>query len=91
MLKTLSAYPGVVYGAFFWDNWIVGAERWAQHVEAVARGFAFRAKLAEHVVRAAYGRFDQSAVAARGDCVFRSKWIAHFGGSGSLIPVEVDH
>ncbi len=24
-------------------------------------------------------------------CVFRPKWIAHFGASGSLIPVEVDH
>ena len=26
-----------------------------------------------------------------GRCVFRPKWSAHFGGSGSLIPVEVDH
>ena len=57
MLQTVSAYPGVVYGAFFWDNWIVRAERWAQHVEAVARGFSFRGKLAERVVAAAYDRF----------------------------------
>ena len=31
------------------------------------------------------------AVLPQTRCVFRSKWIAHFGGSGSLIPVEVDH
>lgn len=29
MLQTVSAYPGVVWGAFFWDNWIASAERWA--------------------------------------------------------------
>ena len=32
-----------------------------------------------------------SSACFRGSCVFRPKWIAHFAGSGSLIPVEVDH
>ena len=57
LLRTMAAYPGVVYGAFFWDNWIVGAERWAQHVGDHARGFSFRGKLAEDIVAAAYDRF----------------------------------
>ena len=57
LLRTVSAYPGVVYGAFFWDNWIVSEERWRQHVKAYARGFSFRGKLAERVVSGAYERF----------------------------------
>ena len=59
LLRTVAAYPGAVYGAFFWNNWIVSEERWAQHLEDVVRGFSFRGKLAEDAVRAAYDRFQE--------------------------------
>ena len=57
MLGTMSGYPGVVYGAFFWDNWIASDEGWAHDVEAGYRTYSFRDKLGEHVVRARYDRF----------------------------------
>ena len=57
MLGTVSAYPGVVYGAFFWDNWISSNEQWAHIVEDGNRTYSFRGKLGEHVVRARYDHF----------------------------------
>ena len=57
VLGTASAYPGVVYGAFFWDNWISSNEQWASIVEDGERTYSFRGKLGEHVVRARYDQF----------------------------------
>ena len=82
MLQTVSAYPGVVYGAFFWDNWIVSAERCAHHIEAAARGFAFRGKLAERVVRTTYDRFGSL------------RWLPtrqrFVGGGARVVPVSLE-
>ena len=48
-------YPGIVNGAFFWDNWIATDAMWADHWLG-RRSFAVRGKLAESVVRDAYAR-----------------------------------
>lgn len=48
-------YPGIVNGAFFWDNWIATDAMWAEYWLG-RKSFAFRGKLAESVVRDAYGR-----------------------------------
>ena len=48
-------YPGIVNGAFLWDNWIATDAMWADHWLG-RRSFAVRGKLAEAVVRDAYGR-----------------------------------
>ena len=48
-------YPGIVNGAFFWDNWIATDAMWADHWLG-RRSFAIRGKIAEAVVRDAYGR-----------------------------------
>ena len=47
--------PGIVNGAFSWDNWIATAAIWADH-RLGRRGFAVRGKLAEPVVRDTYAR-----------------------------------
>ena len=52
---TSERYPGIVNGAFFWDNWITTEELW-QEWAAGRRNFYIRGKLAEAVVRDAYGR-----------------------------------
>ena len=57
MLGIVSAYPGLVYGAFFWDQWISSNERWEHTLEDGWRGYAIRGKLSEHVVRVRYDRF----------------------------------
>ena len=81
MLRTVTAYPGVVYGAFFWDHYIVSAERWAQHVADAPRGFSFRGKLAERVVRRTYDRFGEL------------RWLPakqlFVGGGAHVVPVEL--
>ena len=48
-------HPGIVNGAFFWDNWITTEELW-QEWAAGRRNFYIRGKLAEAVVRDAYAR-----------------------------------
>ena len=48
-------FPGIVNGAFFWDNWIATDAMWAGYWRD-RRSFAFRGKLAEAVVRDAYVR-----------------------------------
>lgn len=53
--KTSARYPGLVNGAFFWDNWIATDAMWADHWLG-RRSFAVRGKLAEAVVRDAYAR-----------------------------------
>ncbi len=53
VLNTIQAYPGVVNGLFFWDNWMASdqlwSEWWADH-----RNFDIRGKPSGEVVRAAY-------------------------------------
>ena len=53
--NTSDRYPGIVNGAFFWDNWITTEALW-QEWWAGRRNFAIRGKLAEDVVRAEYAR-----------------------------------
>ncbi|MYA41080.1 MAG: hypothetical protein F4Z31_04950 [Gemmatimonadetes bacterium] len=48
-------YPGIVNGAFFWDNWIATDAMWAE-TWLGRRSLAIRGKLAEAVVRDAYAR-----------------------------------
>ena len=53
--ETSARYPGLVNGAFFWDNWIATDAMWADYW-LDRRSFAVRGKLAEAVVRDAYAR-----------------------------------
>ncbi len=53
--QTSTRYPGLVNGAFFWDNWIATDAMWAEYWLG-RRSFAARGKLAEAVVRDAYAR-----------------------------------
>ena len=53
--ETAERYPGVVNGAFFWDNWMTTEDLWADYWLR-RRSFAIRDKLAEAVVRDAYAR-----------------------------------
>ena len=53
--ETTARYPGLVNGAFFWDNWIATDAMWADYW-LDRRSFAVRGKLAEAVVRDAYAR-----------------------------------
>ncbi|MXW70879.1 MAG: hypothetical protein F4Z74_05430 [Acidobacteria bacterium] len=48
-------FPGLVNGAFLWNNWIHTKETWARHW-ARERHYGIRGKPAEAVVRGAYGR-----------------------------------
>ena len=51
--NTSERYPGVMNGAFFWDNWMTTDALWAEFW-AGARNTSLRGKLAEDVVRDAY-------------------------------------
>ena len=53
--ETSARYPGLVNGAFFWDNWIATDAMWADYW-LDRRSFAVRGKLAEAVVSDAYAR-----------------------------------
>ena len=53
--ETSARYPGLVNGAFLWDNWIATDAMWADYW-LDRRSFAVRGKLAEVVVRDAYAR-----------------------------------
>lgn len=53
VLNTMDAYPRVVNGLFFWDNWMTSDELWSEWWGA-QRTFTIRGKPAEEVVRAAY-------------------------------------
>ena len=53
--ETSARYPGLVNGAFLWDNWIATDAMWADYW-LDRRSFAVRGKLAEAVVRDAYAR-----------------------------------
>ena len=53
--RTSERYPGIVNGAFFWDNWITSEALW-QEYWAGRRNFSVRGKLAEAVVSRHYGR-----------------------------------
>ena len=81
MLGTVNAYPGVVYGAVFWDNWIISNARWERVVEGGWRTYSFRGKLGEHVVRARYDDF-QSLLWLPVRTLF-------VGGGAHMVPVEL--
>ncbi len=53
--NTSERYPGIINGAFFWDNWMATEAHWDDWW-AGRRSFAIRGKLAEDVVRAEYAR-----------------------------------
>ena len=54
--EIMDRHPGVVYGAFFWDNWIAGNQDWEQNWTA-ERNYDIRNKPAGEIVRAQYGRW----------------------------------
>jgi len=55
LFETMEAYPGLVYGAFFWDTWIaVNEGHWES--PSVHRAYSFRGKLSEQTVREWYDR-----------------------------------
>ena len=56
LFETMDRFPGVVYGAFFWENWIASDELWARKIEG-RRGTDIRNKPAGEVVRAQYERW----------------------------------
>ena len=60
--NTTERYPGIVNGAFFWDNWMAAEAHWDDWW-AGRRSFAIRGKLAEDVVRAEYARRAQTGPA----------------------------
>lgn len=51
--NTSERYPGIMNGAFFWDNWMTTDALWAEFW-AGARNTSLRGKLGEDVVRDAY-------------------------------------
>ena len=53
LFNTMEAYPGVVHGAFLWENWMASDELWSEWW-AHARNYDIRGKPAEEVVRAVY-------------------------------------
>ena len=57
--NTMERYPGVLHGAFFWNNWIASDAMWEENW-AGTRQYSFRGKLAEEIVRAAYQRYSQN-------------------------------
>ena len=63
LFETMDEHPGVVYGAFFWDNWISSNDVW-ERISSTDRTYSFRGKLAEEVVRAWHGTFRSQAARA---------------------------
>ena len=57
LFNTMDRHPGVLNGAFFWDNWIASDAVWAYW--AGQRTSSIRDKLAEEVVRSAYESYQQ--------------------------------
>ena len=56
LFETMEAHPGLVYGAFFWDTWIIASEgAWTGPL--MYRTYSFRGKLSEETVREWYDRF----------------------------------
>ncbi len=64
LFETMDDHPGVVHGAFFWDNWIASDELWARDILEDRRNFDIRNKPAGKVVRAQYEKW-RSAEGAR--------------------------
>ena len=56
LINTMTQYPGIVNGVFYWDNWIASDERWARYW-ARRRNYAIRGKLSEEIVRSAYASY----------------------------------
>ncbi len=56
LFETMDRHPGVVHGAFFWDNWIASNEDWEQRWTA-ERNYDIRDKPAGEIVRAQYERW----------------------------------
>ena len=56
LFDTMESSPGVVHGAFFWENLIASDEMWARELEG-RRHFEIRNKPAGDIVRAQYERW----------------------------------
>ncbi len=61
--ETMDHYPGLVNGAFFWDNWIASNELWQAGYWRKQRNYDFRNKPGEEIVRTQHGRFEQQGAA----------------------------
>ena len=58
LFNTMAQHPGVLHGAFFWDNWLGSNAMWAEY-SATYRGYGLYDKPAEAVVRRAYESYQQ--------------------------------
>jgi hypothetical protein len=56
LFNVMDRHPGVLRGAFLWDNMMASDELWAQFF-GKARGFGVRGKLSEEVVRQQYAKW----------------------------------
>jgi hypothetical protein len=56
LFNVMDRHPGVLRGAFLWDNMMASDEKWAQFF-GKARGFDIRDKLSEEVVRQQYAEW----------------------------------
>ena len=83
LFRTMDRYPGVVYGAFFWDNWIASDEDWETYWSAW-RNYDIRNKPSGEVVRAQYSRYANRPPAAVGTLPDR-----RLPTPGSMLDVDV--
>ena len=59
LFDTIDKYPGLLHGAFFWDNWIASDALWTEELLEDRRNFDVRNKPAGEVVRKAYDCYRQ--------------------------------
>lgn len=67
LFNTMERYPGVLNGAFFWNNWIASDAMWNEIRRdgsywehwAGERQFSFRRKPAEEIIRTAYRGYSE--------------------------------
>ena len=60
LINAINDNPGLVNGAFFFDNWITTEELWAEGW-AHHRSLSIKGKLAEEVIRSAYLSYKQAS------------------------------
>ena len=59
VINAINDNPGLVNGAFFFDNWITSEELWNEGW-AHHRSLCIKGKLAEEVIRSAYKSYKQA-------------------------------
>ena len=85
LFDTMERFPGVVHGAFFWENLIASDALWARELEG-RRHFEIRNKPAGEVVRAQYERW-RSATSTQVFAARRLPDLTLYVGAGSVAVV----